>query len=101
MMTIDELANVIKKEFSVQKIILFGSHAYGQPHKDSDVDICVIMETNLPFPEQAAIIRLKLREKIKEKPPIDLIVRTPDSIKEELKKNNFFVRDIIEKGKQL
>ncbi|HQG42070.1 MAG TPA: nucleotidyltransferase domain-containing protein, partial [Spirochaetota bacterium] len=50
MMIIDELANVIKKEFSVQKIILFGSHAYGQPHKDSDVDICVIMETNLPFP---------------------------------------------------
>ncbi|EOP02252.1 nucleotidyltransferase domain-containing protein [Bacillus sp. WC2507] len=29
---------------SVQKIILFGSHAYGTPNKDSDFDLCIVVE---------------------------------------------------------
>jgi len=29
---------------SVQKIILFGSHAYGTPNEDSDFDLCIVVE---------------------------------------------------------
>lgn len=27
---------------SVQKIILFGSHAYGTPNEDSEFDLCIV-----------------------------------------------------------
>jgi len=33
----------IAERFHPDKIILFGSYAYGQPHAESDVDLLVIM----------------------------------------------------------
>ena len=38
-------ARAIADEFHPEKIILFGSHAYGTPNEDSDVDLLVIMPT--------------------------------------------------------
>jgi predicted nucleotidyltransferase len=37
----------IVSELSPNKIILFGSYAYGSPTPDSDVDLLVILETDL------------------------------------------------------
>ena len=36
-------ARAVAEQFQPTAIILFGSHAYGRPHDDSDVDILVIM----------------------------------------------------------
>ena len=38
------LKGTLAKQFGVRQIILFGSFAYGKPHKDSDIDICVITD---------------------------------------------------------
>ena len=49
--TIKKVAREIAEHFHPRQVILFGSHAYGAPTKDSDVDLLVIMETkerNLP-----------------------------------------------------
>ena len=45
MKKIRDLTAQIAREFKPDRIILFGSHAYGQPGNDSDVDILVV----LPF----------------------------------------------------
>jgi predicted nucleotidyltransferase len=42
---IEEVAERIVREFNPERIILFGSHAYGTPGPDSDVDLLVV----LPF----------------------------------------------------
>ena len=41
---IKKVAEEIVNHFHPQKVILFGSHAYGTPTEDSDVDLLVIMD---------------------------------------------------------
>jgi len=43
---IEILKNTLKKKFDVKQIFIFGSHAYGKPDKDSDIDLCVITDLN-------------------------------------------------------
>ena len=40
---IESFSNRIAQEFRPERIILFGSYAYGEPTEDSDVDLLVIM----------------------------------------------------------
>jgi uncharacterized protein len=73
---IQELAAKIVAEFKPQKVILFGSHANGVPHADSDVDLLVIMPVNEPRYKVAGRIRASLTPHI----PIDVIVRSLDDL---------------------
>jgi predicted nucleotidyltransferase len=43
---IEILKNTLKEKFDVKQIFVFGSHAYGEPNKDSDIDLCVITDLN-------------------------------------------------------
>lgn len=43
---IDDLIKKIEEQIPVEEIILFGSHAYGNPNEDSDIDLCVISKLN-------------------------------------------------------
>src|SRR6202011_4612235 len=43
MRVIHRYARAIAEEFHPDKIILFGSYAWGIPHKDSDVDLLIVM----------------------------------------------------------
>lgn len=43
---IELLKNTLKEKFAVKQIFIFGSHAYGKPDKDSDIDLCIITELN-------------------------------------------------------
>ena len=43
MRVIRDYARRVAERFQPEKIILFGSYAYGTPHEDSDVDILVVM----------------------------------------------------------
>ena len=40
---IQKLCEQISRDFRPERIILFGSHAYGSPTPDSDVDLLVVM----------------------------------------------------------
>ena len=59
---IKAITEVIKKSVPVEKIYLFGSHAYGKPHKDSDLDFYVVVPDNSEHPLE---IRRKIRENIR------------------------------------
>src|ERR1700691_5868160 len=69
---IRRFARRIAERFHPDKIILFGSYAYGKPHDESDVDLLVIMRTRNAIDES---IRITLA--FEEPFSLDLIVRTP------------------------
>ncbi|MBI5892460.1 MAG: nucleotidyltransferase domain-containing protein [Deltaproteobacteria bacterium] len=64
----------IISEFNPYKIILFGSYAYGTPTKDSDIDLMVVMDTDMKPYERSLPIRKTLKYLGM---PKDVIVRTP------------------------
>ena len=94
---IQSLAKDIVANFQPEKIILFGSYAHGKPTPDSDVDMLVIMPFEGRSPKMATQIWLKTRPNF----PIDLMVRRPEEIKKRIKMGDFFIQEIMEKGKVL
>jgi predicted nucleotidyltransferase len=93
---IRRFARQIAERFRPEKIILFGSYAYGTPHNESDVDLMVIMPA---YDVVAQAIRITMA--FKRLFSLDLHVRTPKQIERGLKEDNWFLREVIEKGKVL
>jgi uncharacterized protein len=88
----------IVQELNPQKIILFGSYAYGMPNPHSDVDLLVIMETKSSLKDRSwAVSRLLLPRPF----PVDIIVKTPQEMQEALESGDFFLREILTRGKVL
>ena len=88
----------IVAELKPEKIILFGSYAYGDPTPHSDVDLLVILKTNESAKERSwKVSRLLLPRPF----PVDILVRTPKEIKEALKSGDFFLEEIFARGKVL
>jgi uncharacterized protein len=92
---IKKLCRRIAKEFQPEKIILFGSQAYGKPRPDSDVDLLVIMPFEGGYFEQAHQIRMRLGLSL----PIDLLVRTSEQVQYRLEIGDRFMQEIVECGK--
>ncbi len=92
------------KPLDPQRIILFGSHAYGKPNKDSDIDIYVI--TNDEFIPSSLKENSKLHMKyskalreVQKEIQIDLIVHTKKMHEKFLKLDSMFSRKIMREGK--
>ena len=96
MSVIRRFARDVAAKFQPQKIILFGSHAYGSPHADSDVDILVVMPARNQI-DQAIRIDRELDPPF----PLDLIVRTPKTLSWRLREGDSFLQEIVAKGKVL
>src|SRR5919205_187899 len=79
MRVIRRFARQVAERFQPEKIILFGSYAYGTPHEDSDVDILVVMPARNQI-DQAFRIRLAFPRPF----ALDLIVRTPRRLERDL-----------------
>lgn len=93
---IQRVVNHIANTFQPEKIILFGSYAYGQPKPWSDVDLLVIMQTDIPKQKQ-----MEITLSFKDTLGVDILVRTPHEIAHRLPLGDFFLREIINKGKIL
>ena len=96
MRVIRRFARQVAEKSQPDKIILFGSYAYGTPHEDSDVDILVIMPARNQL-DQAFKIRLAFDAPFS----MDLIVRTPRNMKWHLEERESFTTEIVTKGKVL
>jgi predicted nucleotidyltransferase len=96
MRVIRQFARAVAERFQPEKIILFGSYAYGEPHEDSDVDILVVMPARNQL-DQAVRISLTIDPRF----PLDLIVRTPKELKMWLDEGESFHSEIVSKGKVL
>ena len=89
--------NEVVQHFNPERIILFGSHALGTMTSHSDVDLLVVMDFE-GRPHQHAF---EIRRAIKRSFPLDLLVRRPADVDRRLKMGDFFIKDIIQKGKVL
>jgi predicted nucleotidyltransferase len=96
MTAIRRFARQIVERFRPEKIILFGSYAYGKPHNESDVDLLVIMPTR-DIVNQAIRIGLAFERPFS----FDLIVRTPRQVERGLREDDWFLREVMEKGRKL
>jgi predicted nucleotidyltransferase len=96
MAAVRRFARAVAERFRPDKIILFGSHAYGTPHADSDVDILVIMPARNQL-DQA----VKIEGACDPPFPLDIIVRTPKNVEWRLREGDSFLREIMTKGKVL
>src|SRR4029077_8247623 len=96
MAVIRRFARQVAERFQPEKIILFGSYAYGTPHQDSDVDILVVMPARNQL-DQAVKIELACDPPF----PLDIIVRTPKNLAWRLAEGESFLREIMSKGKVL
>jgi predicted nucleotidyltransferase len=76
-------------------IILFGSYAYGTPHKESDVDLLVILETDLPRHKRSIKINQVLAGLLISK---DILVYTPEEVADWKGVPQAFITQIITKG---
>ena len=94
---IKQLSEQIAREFKPEKIILFGSYAYGIPREGSDIDLLVIM----PFEGRHRAQTVKIHEPLDTLLPLDLLVRRPEEIAERVEMGDFFIRRIMERGKVL
>lgn len=84
----------IAQAFQPEQIILFGSYAYGKPTDSSDVDLLVIM----PFNGQPFRQAIEILTQTNPGFAVDLLVRTPTQIQQRLDWNDFFIREILDKG---
>lgn len=91
---IRSLARQIADRFHPHKIILFGSYAYGQPRPESDIDLLVIMETNLRETRQA----LQIRQYLNPLFGLDILVYPPAKIEQRIAWGDSFLREIMERG---
>ncbi len=96
MKVIRRYARQVAERFRPQKIILFGSYAYGTPHADSDVDLLVVMPARNQL-DQAFKIRLALPAPF----PMDLLVRTPANVRRRFEEGESFTTVILTQGKVL
>lgn len=95
---IPEIKEKIVKEFQPQKIILFGSYAWGTPTDDSDLDLFIIKES-----QERRIDRQRKLRKILwgSEVPMDFLVYTPKEVEKRLEIEDPFVSYILSKGKVL
>ena len=97
MKQIRQLSRRIAHEFKPRRIVLFGSYAAGTPTADSDVDLLVVLPHEGRSVEKSVEMRLKLRPAF----PLDLLVRTPETVRRRIAMGDTFLRDIMENGKVL
>ena len=90
-------AERIAGEFHPEKIILFGSYAWGKPGADSDVDLLVV----LPFQGKSWKMASEIRKRIRPGFPLDLLVRTSEQLRQRLMIGDGFFDEITRQGKVL
>ncbi|MBN2684297.1 MAG: nucleotidyltransferase domain-containing protein [Pontiellaceae bacterium] len=95
--TIENCAQQVANMFRPEKIILFGSYAYGKPTENSDIDLLVVMNHTGSAVQQAAQIRTSIQTSV----PMDVLVRSPEKVQERLRLGDPFLKTIFEKGEML
>jgi predicted nucleotidyltransferase len=97
------IQNILEKliaEYAPQKVILFGSYAYGEPHPDSDIDLLIIKETSERFIDRWVTVQ-RILTGTHRSFPVETLVLTPKEIETRLAIGDQFIGEILEKGNVL
>lgn len=97
--SIKNITDTIIQEFKPEKVVLFGSYAWGKPEKDSDVDLFIVKDDPKKNTREMAIdLEMIL---FKRDIPLDLLVYKPDQVAKRLEINDPFIKKILRDGKVL
>jgi predicted nucleotidyltransferase len=91
---IQELTRRIAEQFRPDKIILFGSHAYGTPKEYSDVDLLVIM----PFEGKGFRKSLEILNNVAPRFSVDIVVRRPEDAARRYAEYDPLIREAFNRG---
>jgi len=94
---IQNLTSRLVREYHPEKVILFGSYAYGTPHNGSDVDLLVIM----PYRGNPLTKAAKILRKLNPDFGVDLLLRTSREMKQRLEWNDYFLHEVVNRGRVL
>lgn len=92
------IADRIRAHVHPDRIILFGSRAWGVERAESDVDLLIILDSDAPPVERAVALGRLFRPR---PAPLDLIVLTPAEVQQRLDAGDAFLRRILEEGEVL
>ena len=94
---IQKISEKIQREYQPEKIILFGSYAWGKPDMHSDIDIFIIKKTKARHIDRSIEIRRILSEE-NGMVALDPIVYTPGEAKNRVKLGDDFIKKIMTEG---
>ena len=97
--TIKQAVERVTRTLHPEKVILFGSYAYGKPSPDSDVDLLLIFKEKKKscdywYSEVSQLLEPRSF-------PVDILIRTPAQIQQRLKIGDTFIQEILGRGKVL
>lgn len=98
---IKEIIKVLVQKYNPEKIILFGSYAYGIFSKDSDIDLLIIKDTENKNRIDRFIEVKRIIYNPKFKIPISPIILTEDELQQRLSIGDDFIKEINTKGEVL
>jgi predicted nucleotidyltransferase len=93
------ILETVKSRVRLERLYLFGSFAYGHPSQDSDLDLCIVAETDQSKIEALRDIRTALFAKSKH--PLDFVFFSPDEFKTRSQVRNSFEWQIEHKGQMI
>lgn len=96
---IQKIVDTIVREFKPEKVVLFGSHAWGIPKENSDIDLLVLKKDKNKNTREMSIDleRLLANRNV----PLDILVYKPDQVEKRLRINDPFLTKIYKEGKLL
>ncbi|MBM3854870.1 MAG: nucleotidyltransferase domain-containing protein [Verrucomicrobia bacterium] len=91
---------VLVREFAPERVVLFGSYAYGEPNEHSDIDLLIVKPlADTPTAEAIAIRRAWREVRRRGRPmPFDLVVESPEGHRERLAGGTGFYDEINSRG---
>jgi len=97
---IQDILEKLLTSYAPQKVILFGSYAYGTPRPDSDIDLLIIKETSERFIDRWVTVRRILSDP-ERTVPLETLVLTLQEVERRLAIGDQFLAEILEKGEVL
>ncbi len=101
MLTTQQLNEIVSKivtNYNPQKILLFGSYANGTATNESDLDLLIVKETDLPIYKRGSEVRQYLRGTAF---PMDIVVYTAKEIEHEQTNKYTFIYNALQNTKLL
>jgi predicted nucleotidyltransferase len=72
---LDKLKDLIINAIPVEQIYLFGSYAYGKPHRDSDLDLYVVLKDDVQMRDLDAGLQISMAIDRKKSMPVDIVAK--------------------------
>jgi len=97
---VEKIVKILAEKYQPEKIILFGSYAYGKPTEESDIDLLIVKDTRLPFYKRLSEVR-KLVSEARRGNAFEPLVVTPAELRKKLERGDEFFKEILKKGRVL